>query len=160
MRSGVDDGVIRTVAYVNSMVCSSNENSRTSSHCFSLAIFTTARTPTKVHHPRHGGEKADVPSHTMTTILDTFSHTSLNSSIHSSTSSERKHTTASYTSYTISPDVRNTPHGDNAVATRRPTNCCMCRHLTHLTTLGPFTLARPPRQGDNANTRHSRITRS
>lgn len=76
----------------------------------------------------------------MTTILDTLSHSSLNSSIHPSTSSERKHTSASCASYTIRLDGRRTPC-DDAVAIRRPTSCCTCRSLTQVTTLGPFAFA-------------------
>ena len=79
----------------------------------------------------------------MTTILDTLSHSSLNSSIHPSTSSERKHTSASCASYTIRLEGRSTPSDDDdvVVAMRRPTNCCTCRSLTHVTTLGPFAFA-------------------
>jgi hypothetical protein len=68
-------------------------------------------------------------------------HSSLNSSIHPSTSSERKHTTALCVSYTIRLDGCNTPHNDDAIAMCHPTSCCMCRNLTHVTTLGPFVLA-------------------
>jgi len=79
----------------------------------------------------------------MTTILDTLSHSSLNSSIHPSTSSERKHTSASCASYTIRLDGLSTPwdDDDDVVAMRRPTSCCTCRNLTHVTTLGPFAFA-------------------
>ena len=77
----------------------------------------------------------------MTTILDTLSHSSLNSSIHPSTSSDKKHTTASCASYTMRLDGLSTPRDVDAVAMRLPTNCCTCLSLTHVTTLGPFEFA-------------------
>ncbi len=83
---------------------------------------------------------AGIPSRAMTTILDTLSHSSLNSPIHPSTSSEGKHTNASCASYTIRLEGRSTPC-DDAVAVRRPTSCCTCRSLTHVTTLGPLAFA-------------------
>jgi hypothetical protein len=97
---------------------------------------------------------AGVPSRAMTTILDTLSHSSLNSSIHLSTSSERKHTSASCASYTIRLDGRRTPCDDVfvVVAMRRPTSCCTCRSLTHVTTFGPFAFA-PGAHQANGTTR-------
>ena len=41
MRRVVDDGAIGSDAYVNSTTGRSDDSSRTSSHCFCLAIFTT-----------------------------------------------------------------------------------------------------------------------
>ena len=77
----------------------------------------------------------------MTTILDTLSHSSLNSFMQPSTSSDKKHTTASCASYTMRLDGRSTPRDVDAVAMRLPTSCCTCRSLTHVTTLGPFEFA-------------------
>src|SRR6266851_5154173 len=79
----------------------------------------------------------------MTTILDTLSHTFLNSSIHTSTSSNKKNTSASWVSYTMGRDGRSTPWDDDSdvVAMRRPTSCCTCRSLTHVTTFGPRAFA-------------------
>ena len=83
---------------------------------------------------------ADIPSRAITTILDTLSHSSLNSSMQPSTSSERKHTNASCASYTMRLEGRSTPC-DDPVAIRLPTSCCTCRSLTHVTTFGPLAFA-------------------
>jgi len=83
----------------------------------------------------------NLPSRAMTTILDTLSHSSLNSSMQPSTSSDRKHTTASCASYTMRLDGRRTPRDVDAVAMRLPTSCCTCRSLTQVTILGPFEFA-------------------